>query len=499
MSVALFWATTFGFLFGIFSRSLLSLGWFDVGFIILLAVSLLSLAGMRRESSAALIIVSVALFAGGAGMVRMSAASLVSDQHLNAVLGEQVVLEGVVFEEPDVRENSTRLSVQVEALFVRGATTTVTAGVLVVAPLYADIAYGDRIRAEGELRFPKGFDAGAGREFNYPAYLAKDGILYELVFARAEKVGEGKKSILKAAAIRIKQRYLEGLSFALPEPQAGLAGGITAGDKRGLGAELSETFRVAGLIHIVVLSGYNIMVVIGFLERLLRRAPALLRLGLGTGVAVFFALMTGLASSSVRAAGMAVIASVGKTTGRSYLAARALALVAFSMVFWNPWILAFDPGFQLSVIATWGLIFLSPLLAMRLRFITERFGLREIAATTVGTQLAVLPLILYQSGQLSLVALPANLLALMVVPYAMLASFIAGIFGLITGSLAPIIGFPAYALLSYILLVAESAEQMPLATVTVGNFGYGILIVLYVMLFVAYRMANARKNLPDRN
>ena len=478
MTARIFWISIVGFLLGVFIQSFLSLGWATIGFLTLIAIAVF-LAALLNEQRRIGTIVLVALCACALGIARMESAMLSSDPALDAHIGSKVTIEGTVFEEPDERENSTRLSVRVE-----------TGGkALVVAPLHTNLSYGDRVRAEGDLRIPKGFETAGGREFNYAAYLAKDGIGYELVFAHIEKIGEATKNPLKSGAIWVKQKYLEGLALALPEPHAGLAGGITAGDKRALGGELSNVFRTVGLIHIVVLSGYNIMVVIGFIEWLFRRAHRYVRFSLGIGVAIFFALMTGLASSSVRAASMAVIAIAGKATGRLYLASRALAVVAFGMVLWNPWILAFDPGFQLSVIATWGLISFSPFVAARLTFVTEKLGLREIAATTIGTQLAVLPLLLYQTGRLSLVALPANLLALIVVPYAMLASFIAGVGGVIFGPLAPIAGFPAYALLSYILFVAEWGARVPFATASIGAFSALFIIFTYgaVSMYVLYR------------
>lgn len=477
MPVQIFWLAGFGFLGGVFVASFYS----PPTLAILCAFIACAVLYVPRG-----FLVSVFVFGFALGMFRVQVVSLPESAALNSSIGEKVSIEGVVFEEPDVRERSTRLSVKLYG----------DVGVLVVAPLHVDMAYGDRVRAEGVLRLPQNFDTGLGHSFNYPAFLAKDGIRYELSFAKVERVGGGEWNWLKGAAIYIKQKYLEGLSLALPEPQAGLAGGITAGDKRGLGSEWSEIFRTVGLIHIVVLSGYNIMVVIGFIERVFSRAHRFVRLGAGIFVAVFFALMTGLASSSVRAAAMATIASVGKATGRTYLAARALFLIAILMVLWNPLLLVFDPGFQLSVIATWGLLFISPLIATRLLYITERFQLREIAATTMGTQIAVLPLILYQSGQLSLVALPANLLALAVVPWAMLASFIAGIAGLVTGPLAPIIAFPAYALLSYILIIADWAAAVPFASLSLGAFSMWVLAALYSALFILVRWKQTDSQSP---
>jgi competence protein ComEC len=412
---------------------------------------------------------------------------------LDRMVGEEVVIEGRVTDEPDVRENNVRIPVRVSA--VGGSAIASETSVLVIAPLHTEAAYGDTVRAEGEVRLPESFDAGAGREFNYPAYLAKDGIGYELSFATVERVGESWRNPLKVVAIWIKETYLDGLALALPEPQAGLAGGITAGDKRGLGSELSDTFRTVGLIHIVVLSGYNIMVVISFIERVFGWTGIWTRSMMSVAAAVFFALITGLAPSSVRAASMAVIATVGKATGRTYLAARALALVALGMLLWNPFLLSFDPGFQLSIIATAGLIYISPLFEARLMFVTERFQLREIAGATLGTQVAVLPLILYQSGSLSVFSLPANLLALVVVPYAMLLSFVAGVLGLVTGPIAPLVGFPAYVLLWYITSVARLFEWLPFSALTVPAFSVLWLFALYalVIAFVAHLHKRAAK------
>ena len=353
-----------------------------------------------------------------------------------------------------------------------------------MAPLHTEVAYGDTIRVEGKLQIPENFETGKDRTFDYPGYLAKDGILYQMSFAAIERLSENDGNFLKAWTIWSKQKYLAGLARALSEPQAGLAGGITVGDKRGLGEELSQTFRTVGLTHIVVLSGYNIVVVVEALMRFLSRFPQTFRLSLGVFVAIFFAAITGFASASSRAVAMATIAILGRATRRTYLASRALGLVATLMVLWNPYVLVFDPGFQLSVLATTGLILFSPLFASRLSWLPSKFGLRDIASATLGTQLAVIPLLLYQNGQLSLFALPANLLALAVIPWAMFLSLIASIFGLISGIVAPIFGLPAYALLSYVIYVAKAFVALPFSALSIPVFSVWWLMFIYALLLV---------------
>lgn len=490
MRTKIFWVIVGGFLAGVCLRSFVPLG---ISFVLFL--SLCSLAGVlvaaMMHMGARGLLVALLLLACGAGVLRMDAAILQPDAQLISVLNKEVALEGIVFNEPDIRDASVRVPVRLEG----------GAGVLVIVPAHTSVSYGDRVQAEGVLRLPESFETGEGRAFNYPAYLAKDGIHYELAFAHLEGIGRGSANPVKSFAIEIKRLFLEGLGRALQEPAAGLAGGITAGDKRGLGSELANVFRTVGLTHIIVLSGYNIMIVVSGLGFLLQKmsAPRALKVALGILLAIFFALVTGLASASSRAAAMASIALIGQYSGRLYLASRALALVALAMVAWNPYILAFDPGFQLSVIATIGLIALTPHIVTRLSSITTKLNFREIFATTLAAQIAVLPLLIYQTGQFPLYTLPVNLFVLVAVPWAMLFSAIAALGGMLLGSLSVVIAFPAYVLLSYIIEVGELFASLPYASLTLPAFSAWWLVIAYgaLTLFILVLRRNdsgARSN-----
>ena len=497
MGANLLWAVVAGFILGVFVRSLFPLGLAFAGFAVVVAIAALLLSITDGTKVRSAVVVALALLAFAGGIARTHIAVETGDPRLTSQLGAKVVLEGIVFAEPDVREASVRLSVRADTVFAQGATTTVDAGVLVVAPAHVGILYGDRLRAEGTLELPETFDTGVGRQFDYPLFLAKDGIAYELSFAKVARVGKNEGNPIKASAIWLKQTYLEGLQRALAEPQSGLAGGITVGDKRGLGEELSETFRTVGLTHIIVLSGYNIMIVIYGISRVFAWLSVRRSIQFGTSifVAVFFALMTGFASASVRAAAMATIAVAGSATGRMYLALRALAVVALGMVVWNPLVLVYDPGFQLSVLATAGLIVFTPLIAVRLTFITPKFALREIAATTIATQLTVLPLLLYQNGQLPIYSLFANLLVLAAVPWAMLFSLFAALAGIALGPFSVVVAFPAYALLSYMTGVAQLFAALPFAAVSLPAFSAWWLVPVYGLLF--FLAGHVRKDQQD--
>lgn len=470
-----------GFLMGVCVRSFAVVPLVFVLAVLGVAVLLAAVSLSRRARYAAL--AACVLSGGMLGVVRMDHAIIVPDPAMSVRVGEHVSLEGYVEEEPDVREGSTRLTVRVSR--IDDATVLHATRAIVIVPPYTEVQYGDTITADGALRAPESFESGDGRTFNYRQYLAARGVSYEVGFAHIQTTGHG-GNILKRSVISVKRVYITGLHVVLPEPYAGLAAGITAGDKRSVGSDVSETFQRVSLVHILVLSGYNITVVLGAFMGMfsrMRRTPQLIAV---LAIVSFFIIVAGGAASAARAGMMAFAAVYAKLFGRMFLALRVLVAVVCAMILWNPYLLAFDPGFQLSVLATLGLILFSPHIARALGFIPERYQLREIAAATVSTQLTVLPLLLYQNGTLSVVSLPANLLALIAVPAAMAFSGIAALAGIVFGTWGALFAFPAYILLRYIVSVADVFASLPYAAISVPAFSVWILAVLYGCIACTY-------------
>ncbi len=481
-----FWATIVGFLAGVFVRSFLPLGWAAVSFCAAVSVAFFALGRLDAQRRSAFVFAALALFSLGGGIARMRAAAVTGDRALNTRIGKSVALEGMVVGEPDARETSTIIIVAARSLKSGASSTPVSARVLAILPAHALVRYGDLVGLSGTLELPQAFDTGLGRQFNYPQYLAAQGVWYTISFARIDTHGNAGNPVI-ATVYGIEEAFVAGIRAVLPEPEAGLASGITVGDKRSIGPDLATVFQRDSLLHMIVLSGYNITVVLNFFAWLLQRAPRIAQFGGSVGIVVFFMLMTGGTGSAMRAGIMALVAVLARATHRVYLGERALAVSAFLMVLWDPFTLAFDPSFQLSALATFGLILFAPLFSRWYARVPERFGAREILASTSATQLMVLPLLLYQSGTLSLVSLPANLLALFPVPFAMLFSFVAALGGMAFGTYAAALALPAYLLLRYIIAVASALASLPFAVVNVPAFnawwmaaGYVALALLWV-------------------
>lgn len=483
------WSSIIGLLFGVFVRSFVPFGWASIAFAGMLGACGIAIGFLGARPSRAVLLCGIAIVFFSFGAARMHVAVHVAPPAMDSFVGREITLTGTVFAAPDRRESSVRVFVRTNTLSGEDEKPVAArTGVLAILPVHTDISYGEEVVLRGTLRVPEAFDTGAGREFNYPLFLAKDGVLYEL--ARASVVARedgdaGTWSIFSypmRLALFIKDSYVEGVRAALPEPHASLAAGITAGEKRGVGKELSEIFRTVGLTHILVLSGYNIAIVAEAIRRVLWRLPRVSRaLCAGLGIALLV-LASGLQASAVRAGAMGLFVIYARESGRVFLSARILALVCATMVLWNPFVLAFDPGFQLSALATLGLIVGTPLLEPFLARVTARFGIREILAATLATQTAVLPLLLYQNGLVPVYALFANVCALVAVPFAMMASFISALFGMALGSWSAVFGLPAHILLSYIIGVAEIWSRAPYAAFTLPAFGVWWLFAAYGLL-----------------
>lgn len=429
------------------------------------------------------------LFSAGLGVLRMEfKTSNVANPKLDNLIGEKVLLSGVVSSEPDMREKITQITVSIYDKPVENSKEIFLGKVLVRADNFNGLNYGDQVEFSGKLEKPKNFEGDTGRTFNYENFLAKDGIGYIINFVQIKKVDSNKGNFLVSKLFAFKHAFISNISQLISEPHASLLGGLIVGAKETLGKNLLDDFRKVGVIHIVVLSGYNITIVaeslMDFFKIFLPRAFAT---SLGVLAIIAFALMTGASATVVRASIMALLVIASRVSSRRYDITRALLLAGLIMLIHNPAILVFDPSFQLSFLATVGLIYVSPIVEKWLQFIPEKFKLREVAVATLATQIFVLPYLLYQMGTLSIVALPVNLLILAAIPLTMLLGFLTGVLSFASFLLATPFAFGAYILLTYELGVVSWFAGLPFASVSIPAFPFWLVVLIYGAYFFLYR------------
>ena len=490
MQVILFYTVILSFVTGVFLRSFFTIPYDWL--IAALAFSAFFALWWRRHHVRLSLYVSVFLFLATIGVLRFDIATWGNEApKLAGFVGNEVVIEGVVSKDPDARERTTH--VHLDPAIVNGEPTE--AGILLYADRSSVVAYGDTVVARGKLQQPEVFLTDLGRTFNYPGYLEAQGVSYVMYYPEVAVVGSGNKNLFISNLLAFKHKFMDSLEALVPEPSAGLGEGLLLGVKSALGDELEQVFRRTGIIHIVVLSGYNVMLVVIFVMTILSYFLAERgRLVFGVLAIASFALMVGLSATVVRASIMAVLILVARTTGRSYAVLRALFFAGAAMLLFNPYLLVADPGFQLSFVATFGLILLAPHLELVFHKVPNFIKIREFLVATIATQIFVLPLLLYQIGEFSVVSVLVNVLVLPMVPVAMLLTFITGIVGLFSSTLALPIAYLTHLSLSYILLVATWFAALPFAAYVVPPFPFWVMVLAYVVLgFIIWKIVTRKR------
>lgn len=307
---------------------------------------------------------------------------------------------------------------------------------LVWLPRGIEVASGDRVTIGARVELPADFDGFAYREF-----LARGGI-GGIARARTAAV-EGGANGPSAWISGLRTLLLGGLDDIVPEPEAALGAGILLGVRAAIAPEINEAFATTGLTHVVAISGWNIAIVAALVAAAVRpletrtggrRTTALLAVLIVAG----YVVLAGASPSVVRAALMAGAMLVARLGGSRTSATSALVAAALVMLLAAPAVL-WDVGFQLSALATAGLIWFGASVEGRLPGWPG--WIREPVALTLAAQLTTLPIILVNFERLSLVAPLANVAVVPFVPLAMLASAGAAIVGLTDGAVhLPLVG-----------------------------------------------------------
>lgn len=483
-------AVTFGFILGIAIGSIFHINfWTFVAGGVLGLVCFVYKYFVAEKDRQIYLIVSFFIFGILFGVGRVSFSNLYETSKLEKFLGSKIEVVGIIVSEPDVREHNTKLTVRVDEIISVGEKTcselcsTIAEKVLISVPIYPEYNYGDKLKLNLNLEEPKNIESEDGRIFDYKGYLRVRGIWYTSRYTQVELLSSGKGSLVKAMLFKVKNAFTRSIDNALPQPESSLLAGLLLGTKQSLGKDLLTEFQKTGVSHIVVLSGYNIAIVAKSVMSALKFLPNNISFGLGAVSVVLFTLLSGGGASAVRAAIMVLVALFAKQFNRDYKAHRVLGFTIILMLAPNPLLLVFDPSFQLSVLATIGIIFVTPIMEPYFKWVTEKFGLREVVSSTVATQFTVLPFLIYNTGLLSLVSLPVNVLILGTIPTTMFLGFVTGLVGLISLYLSFIPAIFTYSLLWYQLKIVHIGASLPLGSVSLPAFSPIILVIIYLIIF----------------
>ncbi len=376
-----------------------------------------------------------------------------------------------------------------------------TLDVQVRAPLYPKYKIGEILKISGKVTIPKVIPPHSDKKsFDYAGYLLTRNVGSEIFYPHIEIVDSGSHTVTEYLG-RWKEDLINKINTNVSAPASSLANGMLFGSAPA-SKELAQTFRTAGLSHIIVLSGFNIAIVIAGVLFVLTFLPLMLRITIASITVILFVMMVGAEASVVRATLMAFITLLATVLGRQYVAHQALIISFLAIIMYEPYSLLHDISLHLSFLATAGIIYL-PKLFDRVYENIKNNSLRELLVTTCCAYIATLPYIMYTFGTVSVYALIANILVLPLVPVAMLLSFLAILFSYAFDWLAGLFGFIDTILINIIIWIAQAIEYLPASTfpLTIAlptmSFMYGLII--FVTGYVIWKRKNETEITTEGN
>ncbi|MEI6191358.1 MAG: ComEC/Rec2 family competence protein [bacterium] len=498
MNNKFFYSLIAGFTGGIFLSSFFKLGFSFFLFLLILSILIFIFGKFFAKEKTLILLLALFVFSFSSGILRYEIKDIRNeDKNLTNLAGEKVVLKGIVTDEPSVKDQSVQLTVLADFIATSSQDVKTFGKVLVTVGLFPAFKYGDLIQVEGKLERPTNFSTATSSDFDYVSFLAKDDIFYQISFAQAKVISSGHGSVLKNKLFAFKNYFISKINLLIKEPESSLLNGLILGAKNSLGKDLQNDFRLAGVSHIVALSGYNITIVAVGIMSILSFLPWTFSLSFGVLGILAFTIMTGGTATVVRASIMALLVLLAKGTHRKYDISRALLLAGFFMLIQNPKILVFDISFQLSFLSTLALILISPIIEKKMTFITEKYQLRELIVATISTQIFVLPFILYEMGLISVFSLFTNILILPIIPAIMFLGFLTGVLAFCSTFLAIPIAFICSLLLSYVLKIIYIFSHLPFSSITINHFPLILLILVYSIFFIIIWRAQNFSKIKD--
>ena len=422
---------------------------------------------------------------------------------LREYFSKRVNLYGTILKEPKTRDDFQQLVVRVNGISEnKGSIHLVKnnsfANVLVNAPLDYEYHYGNKVRVEGLLEKPFVFP-----DFNYKNYLKGRKIVALVKKAKIKVISRSPQYSLKRILSwvgSLKAKFREVVYHNLSPPQSSIFKAILLGDKSSIGSEWKKKLNVAGVRHITAISGMHIVILTGILMELL------VMIGFWRQQAFYFTLafiwfyiiLVGYSPSALRAGVMASLLLFCQRIGREGAMSRILLLALFLMLLFNPFFLRYDVGFQLSFLATLGIIYLYPFferLFNKLQILKE-YKISSILAITFSAQSFTLPILIYNFGYFSLVSPLSNLVITPLLPFIMGS----GIAFLFLGLLLPFLGFlfvlPVYFLLYLLTFLVVFFSRIPLASISL-KISWIYLPVFYALLglFVWWLSLKEKENI----
>ena len=392
---------------------------------------------------------------------------------------ELITVTGKVLTEPRLNDRQ-RLKFQLEASRIYEG-ETVSGKLYVTLPLLqgTGVYPGLKLNITGLLYLPKA--ANNPSSFDFKQYLARQGIFAgiqgrEVTFIDRDRPVWG--------WWKLRQRIVQSQVKGLGSPVGQLVSSMVLGRKAvDLPNDIRDRFIEAGLAHVLAASGFHVSLLLGIILKLTNRLAAKPRLAIGIGTLIVYLGLTGIQASVLRACLMGSVVLLALAMDTKVKPLGSLLVVAVVILLFNPLLIS-DLGFQLSFLATFGLIVTLPQLQAKLDWLPPTVA--TLIAVPLSASVWVLPLLCYVFNTLAVYSIVVNVLCTPLITVISLGGMISAIAAL----LVPALGSAIASLLFYptelLIAVTKFFTNLPGSTWAVGQIPLIALLSIYGLIALVW-------------
>jgi competence protein ComEC len=357
---------------------------------------------------------------------------------------------------------------------------------------FEDLKIGDLCNIYSRIERPENFD-----DFDYVRYLKNKNIYLKSsnikINSCSNKIAIKKVSDiflwLKRNLRILRIELTEQIERYLPEPQASLLIGILFGSERAFSDQFEEKLRISGTTHIIAASGYNVTILILACDKILNFIKKKYRLLISFVLIWLYCILSGLGASILRATMMGSITILALLSGNVRNTHILVPSGVFLLLLIDPKII-FDIGFQLSILATLGLIYILPSIEsvvekiFKIQSVPQFF--EENLLGTISCTLSTLPISISIFGKVSLVSVFANVLVLPLTESTMLYGTLALLGSFLAKNFSEVLFSTPYIQLKIFQRIVEFFGSISWGYVDVNTSWVGLLIGLFLFVFCIY-------------
>ncbi len=337
-----------------------------------------------------------------------------------------------------------------------------------------------QVEVTGVLYKPKNaLNPGA---FDFKAYLQKQGAFAGLNGRQLK----GFDKEYEWGLWKLRQKIIKSQVRWLGVPEGPLVSAMVLGSKAvDLPYSTRDLFVQAGLAHSIAASGFHVSLILGLVLGLTNRFTKKTQFICGSLALILFLSLTGFQPSVLRAVIMGFSALIAIGLKRKVKQLGSLIVAATLLLLFNPsWI--WDLGFQLSFLATLGLILTVPAITKRLRWLPPTIA--SLIAVPLAATIWTLPLQLYVFGVVPSYGILLNIIVTPLISVVSIGGIISAVAALIwpfSGSvLASVLHYPT----DLLIKIVEFSSNLPGNSVAVGSIAIWQVVIIYGLLFCTWQI-----------